>query len=111
MGPGTRAAGRRSGDPYDGRASVLREDDGWTAAGALRVGDRLATLEGQWVEVEAVGEEDTYEVVYNLRVSEYHTYFVGCDEWGFSVWRTMRTTRLRLRLPPPTRNGEPRIQK
>jgi hypothetical protein len=25
------------------------------------------------------------EVVYNGRVAEYHTYFVGCDEWGFSL--------------------------
>jgi hypothetical protein len=24
--------------------------------------------------------------VYNLRVADFHTYFVGCDEWGFSVW-------------------------
>jgi hypothetical protein len=24
--------------------------------------------------------------VYNLRVSDYHTYFVGCLDWGFSVW-------------------------
>jgi hypothetical protein len=24
--------------------------------------------------------------VYNLRVEEYHTYFVGSAEWGFSVW-------------------------
>src|SRR5207302_1082184 len=24
--------------------------------------------------------------VYNLRISDYHTYFVGCEEWGFSVW-------------------------
>ena len=24
--------------------------------------------------------------VYNLRVAEYHTYFVGTSEWGFSVW-------------------------
>jgi hypothetical protein len=24
--------------------------------------------------------------LYNLRVSDYHTYFVGCQEWGFSVW-------------------------
>jgi hypothetical protein len=27
-----------------------------------------------------------YEVVYNLRVADHHTYFVGCDEWGFSAW-------------------------
>ena len=24
--------------------------------------------------------------VYNLRVADYHTYFVGSREWGFSVW-------------------------
>lgn len=24
--------------------------------------------------------------MYNGEVEEYHTYFVGCDEWGFSVW-------------------------
>jgi hypothetical protein len=24
--------------------------------------------------------------VYNLRIAEYHTYFVGSAEWGFSVW-------------------------
>jgi hypothetical protein len=25
-------------------------------------------------------------VVYNFEVADFHTYFVGCDEWGFSVW-------------------------
>src|SRR5262249_23944282 len=24
--------------------------------------------------------------VYNVRVADFHTYFVGCEEWGFSVW-------------------------
>jgi len=24
--------------------------------------------------------------VYNCRVAEYHTYFVGDQEWGFSIW-------------------------
>lgn len=24
--------------------------------------------------------------VYNLRIADYHTYFVGGSEWGFSVW-------------------------
>lgn len=27
-----------------------------------------------------------WETVYNFRVADWHTYFVGCDEWGFSVW-------------------------
>ncbi|MCI0560692.1 MAG: hypothetical protein MN733_19580, partial [Nitrososphaera sp.] len=26
------------------------------------------------------------ETLYNLQVEDHHTYFVGCDEWGFSVW-------------------------
>ncbi|MCZ2340833.1 MAG: HINT domain-containing protein, partial [Bacteroidales bacterium] len=26
------------------------------------------------------------EVVYNLRVADWHTYFVGGEDWGFSVW-------------------------
>jgi len=25
-------------------------------------------------------------LVYNLRIADYHTYFVGSREWGFSVW-------------------------
>jgi hypothetical protein len=24
--------------------------------------------------------------VYNFSIADYHTYFVGCHEWGFSVW-------------------------
>ncbi len=24
--------------------------------------------------------------MYNVRVADHHTYFVGTDEWGFSVW-------------------------
>ena len=32
--------------------------------------------------------EDTGEwaTVYNMRVADWHTYFVGAAEWGFSVW-------------------------
>ena len=25
-------------------------------------------------------------MVYNLRIADYHTYFVGSRDWGFSVW-------------------------
>ena len=27
-----------------------------------------------------------YETVYNVRVADYHTYFVGAADWGFAVW-------------------------
>jgi hypothetical protein len=59
---------------------------GWVAAGELRVGDELASHDGQWVAVEDRRDTGEVETVYNLRVADYHTYFVGCDEWGFSVW-------------------------
>jgi hypothetical protein len=52
----------------------------------LKVGDRLLSESGAWVTVEVVEDTGIWSTVYNLRVAEYHTYFVGCDEWGFSVW-------------------------
>lgn len=63
------------------------EGKGWTAAGELEVGDRLAGVErGSWVSVESVGDGGAWETVYNVRVADYHTYFVGDIDWGFAVW-------------------------
>ncbi|VTR96950.1 polymorphic toxin-type HINT domain-containing protein [Tuwongella immobilis] len=59
---------------------------GWTPVWELTIGDSLTTITGETVSVEGVHETDRRETVYNLRVSDFHTYFVGCDEWGFSVW-------------------------
>ena len=59
---------------------------GWVAALELLQGDLLATDAGQWVPVEDVYDTGEYETVYNLRVADFHTYFVGSEEWGFSVW-------------------------
>ncbi|MCZ2341094.1 MAG: HINT domain-containing protein, partial [Bacteroidales bacterium] len=42
--------------------------------------------DGSTVLVEAVVDTGTVEVVYNLRVADWHTYFVGGEDWGFSVW-------------------------
>jgi hypothetical protein len=59
---------------------------GWVPCHELKVGDRLLTEDGAWVAVEAVEDTGEWVTVYNLRIADYHTYFVGCDEWGFSVW-------------------------
>ena len=59
---------------------------GWTCAGALQPGDKLSSHDGEWHAVEAIIDLDEWAIVYNLRVNEYHTYFVGAREWGFSVW-------------------------
>src|SRR5262249_53242300 len=61
-------------------------DKGWKCAKELAPSDQLLSHDGRWVAVEAVADTGTVRTVYNLRVSGYHTYFVGCQEWGFSVW-------------------------
>jgi hypothetical protein len=59
---------------------------GWVPAGELRAGDRLAGHDGRWVPVEEALDTGEVEAVYNLRVADFHTYFVGRRAWGFSAW-------------------------
>jgi hypothetical protein len=59
---------------------------GWVGASQLRVGDLLSSHDGRWVAVDDVLDTGEYETVYNLRIADYHTYFVGTPEWRFSVW-------------------------
>ncbi|VTR97553.1 colicin- partial : HNH nuclease OS=Citrobacter freundii GN=MC47_21750 PE=4 SV=1: PT-HINT: Colicin-DNase [Tuwongella immobilis] len=56
------------------------------SASELSAGDRLLGHDGCWVPLDGIEIGDSWSVVYNLRVAEDHTYFVGCDEWGFSLW-------------------------
>jgi len=60
--------------------------DDWTPTHELRVGDRLRCEDGSYATVDAVRETGEWETVYNVRIADFHTYFVGCAEWGFSVW-------------------------
>jgi hypothetical protein len=57
----------------------------WTPAAELRAGDVLRGETGD-ARVEAIEDTGEYTSVYNCRVADWHTYFVGCAEWGFSVW-------------------------
>jgi hypothetical protein len=59
---------------------------GWTAAKDLRIGDLLRSHDGRWIPVADLCDSGEDVAVYNLRVADYHTYFVGSLEWGFSVW-------------------------
>ena len=59
---------------------------GWTEASELIAGDRLRSHDGRWVVVAGVRDAGEVAAVYNLRVAEDHTYFVGGEGWGFSVW-------------------------
>ncbi len=39
-----------------------------------------------WQEVKEVVDTGRYEAVYNLRVADFHTYFVGEASWGYAAW-------------------------
>jgi hypothetical protein len=61
-------------------------NQGWTPAKDLKPGDILSSHDGNELTVEYVVLTNEITAVYNVRVADYHTYFVGCDNWGFSVW-------------------------
>ena len=59
---------------------------GWTDACLLQPGDLLCSRDGRAVPVQECCDTGEYETVYNCRVAEYHTYFVGDATWPFSIW-------------------------
>jgi YD repeat-containing protein len=69
-----------------GEHPFFAQGKGWKPLCELAAGDRLLGEGGDWLTIEALEDTGSYETVYNLRVSEFHTYFVGCQEWGWSVW-------------------------
>jgi RHS repeat-associated protein len=77
------AGGRRIGTTSEHPFYV--HGRGWTKADYLKVGDLLIGHDGATTAFEAK-TAGAKEVVYNLRVKDLHTYFVGSEDWGFSVW-------------------------
>lgn len=59
---------------------------GWVGVDVMRQGDKLVARDGTAVELLYVRDTGVVETVYNFRVADWHTYFVGCAEWGFGVW-------------------------
>lgn len=59
---------------------------GWTPAGKIESGDRLATDGSGWVVVDKVVDTGKSEAVFNLRVADHHTFFIGGKSWGFGIW-------------------------
>ena len=55
-------------------------------ASHIEVGDAFLSHDGQLVVLDAVRNTGEVETVYNFRVADHHTYFVGGKEWGFSIW-------------------------
>jgi hypothetical protein len=74
---------------------------GWTPARALTVGDAFIGHDGQSLPVTDIVHTGQWATVYNLRVADFHTYFVGCEEWGVSVW-AHNTCFITREIPPNT---------
>jgi hypothetical protein len=55
-------------------------------AGELQVGDLLVSSQGTLIPIESISQLDEITTVYNLRVADHHTYFVGGALWGWDVW-------------------------
>jgi RHS repeat-associated protein len=61
-------------------------EKGWVKARDLVGGDYLLGMDGEWTRLDEVYDTGVWDVMFNLRVGDSHTYFVGDEEWGFSVW-------------------------
>ena len=62
------------------------QDQGWKKTCELEPGDQLVGHHGTLTPVEEITLTERTSAVYNLRVADDHTYFVGDASWGFSVW-------------------------
>jgi hypothetical protein len=60
--------------------------EAFVPARELQAGDQLISHDGRLLRIDAIQSTLQIATVYNLRVADYHTYFVGCDEWGWCVW-------------------------
>lgn len=65
---------------------VFVKDRGWVQAGELVPGDHVLGHDGKTVSIDRIEEDGRLQTVYNLTVSEFHTFFVGGTNWGFSIW-------------------------
>jgi hypothetical protein len=50
------------------------------------VGEQLVSSQGLLVPIESISNLNEITTVYNLRVADHHTYFVGGALWGWDVW-------------------------
>jgi Pretoxin HINT domain len=59
---------------------------GWVPAGELQPGESVLCADGSLVLVEEVYDTGEWQPVYNLRVADHHTYFIGEESWGHNAY-------------------------
>ena len=77
--------GRGMGTTVEHPFYVVERDD-FIPAGQIEIGETFQSHDGQLVKLEAIRDTGRVATVYNFRIADFHTYFVGGKEWGFSVW-------------------------
>ena len=55
-------------------------------AGELKAGVELVSHDGRLIAIDSVNSTGEVATVYNMRVADHHTYFVGGEVWGWDVW-------------------------
>ncbi|QVL34975.1 hypothetical protein KIH39_21220 [Telmatocola sphagniphila] len=69
-----------------GEHPFFAEGKGWVDAQELLIGDRVLGSNGEWLTIRDLLDTGEFETVYNMRIADHHTYFVGDDRWGWEVW-------------------------
>lgn len=77
--------GRTIGTTAEHPIYVVERND-FVAAGEIEIGETFISHDGQLVQLAGVNNTGRQKTVYNFRIADFHTYFVGGKEWGFSVW-------------------------
>jgi hypothetical protein len=60
--------------------------EAYVPARELQAGDQLISHDGRLLRIDAIHATLQIASVYNLRVADHHTYFVGGTLWGWDVW-------------------------
>ena len=61
-------------------------EERFVPAGELTLEDQLVDSQGRPIAIDAIRVTDRLITVYNLRVADFHTYFVGGKLWQFDAW-------------------------
>ncbi len=80
-------------------------------AGELKAGDKLVSHDGRLIEIASVCSTEAVATVYNLRVADHHTYFVGGSVWGWDVWVHNASRNYMLAVEEMLEEGSLSVQK
>ena len=79
-------------------------EERFVPVGELTLEDQLVDSQGRPIAIDAIRVTDRLITVYNLRVADFHTYFVGGKLWQFDAWVHCSASQHSALLSPRTRH-------